>query len=185
MASIGSIFREAREAKKVTASQAASATRMKIQTIEALERDDFSRMAAPMYAKGFIKLYSEYLDVDPAPLIQEYMDRYAPRERPKLMTPDEAKEAAGIPVPKKPLIVIPWEKIRAWILRIWKPVAGAVAVIVGILLALAALGRCSKVETKPEESTPAPKTEKRLILPVVREPSEPYLEGTTPSTPKP
>ena len=72
MATLGQILKEAREKKNVTASQAAAATRMKIQTVEALERDDFSRMAAPMYAKGFIKLYAEYLGLDAAPLIREY-----------------------------------------------------------------------------------------------------------------
>ena len=30
-----------------------------------MERDDFSRMAAPIYAKGFIRLYAEYLGLDP------------------------------------------------------------------------------------------------------------------------
>ena len=50
MATLGQILKEAREKKGVTASQAAAATRMKIQTVEALERDDFSRIAAPTYA---------------------------------------------------------------------------------------------------------------------------------------
>ena len=94
MATLGQILKEAREKKGVTASQAAAATRMKIQTIEALERDDFSRIAAPMYAKGFIKLYAEYLGLDATPLIREYMDLHAPKVRPPL-TPENGRAGRG------------------------------------------------------------------------------------------
>ncbi len=82
METIGQIFRAAREKKQVTPSQAAAATRMKVQHVEALERNDFSKMAAPTYARGFIKLYAEYLGLDPAPLLQQYADYYAPGKRP-------------------------------------------------------------------------------------------------------
>ncbi len=71
MPNLGQTLQEARQRKKVTASQAAAATRMKVQCIEALEHGDFSRMAAPMYARGFIRMYAEYLGLEPAPLIQE------------------------------------------------------------------------------------------------------------------
>ena len=52
--------------------QAAAATRMKVDHIQALESDDFSRFAAPVYAQGFIKLYANFLGLDPAPLLKEY-----------------------------------------------------------------------------------------------------------------
>ena len=63
----GAIFREAREQKGVNESQAALATRIKVQHIEAMENDDFDKIAAPAYAKGFIKLYAEYLEAGSGP----------------------------------------------------------------------------------------------------------------------
>ncbi|MBU1909567.1 MAG: helix-turn-helix domain-containing protein, partial [Verrucomicrobia bacterium] len=90
MADIGQTFREAREKKKVSCSQAAAATRMKMQHIEALERSDFSYMAAPTYAKGFIRLYADYLGLDPEPLIREYLAQHAPPERPSLLTEEKS-----------------------------------------------------------------------------------------------
>ena len=72
MDSIGQQLKAARERKGVTASQAAVATRMKVQQVEALERDDYSRLTVPTYAKGFLRLYAEYLGIDAAPLVSEY-----------------------------------------------------------------------------------------------------------------
>jgi len=84
MGVIGTTLREARERKGLTATEAAAGTRMKTVQVEALERDDFSVMASPVYAKGFIRLYAEFLGVDPAPLVREFQSQQAPRERPQL-----------------------------------------------------------------------------------------------------
>lgn len=69
---LGNILREARKKQEMTLSQAAAGTRIKVQVIEALENEDYSRIPAPIYAKGFMKIYAEYLGLDPAPLINEY-----------------------------------------------------------------------------------------------------------------
>jgi transcriptional regulator with XRE-family HTH domain len=69
MKTIGQIFREAREARGITLSQAAEGIRVKPSVIEDLEADHFSRFPAPIYARGFIKLYAEYLRLDAAPLL--------------------------------------------------------------------------------------------------------------------
>lgn len=78
MASIGDIFRAARERKGVTPSQAALATRMKIQHIEALEQNRFDRIPAPAYVRGFIRMYADYLGLEPGGLIARYNDEYGP-----------------------------------------------------------------------------------------------------------
>jgi len=73
---LGDELRRARLARKLTTSQIAAATRMKIQVVEALEREDFSSIAAPIYSKGFIKLYAEYVGLDPKPLIDDFVNRF-------------------------------------------------------------------------------------------------------------
>ena len=78
MATIGQQFKTAREAKGVDEATAGSATNIMTKTIEALEADDFSIMAAPTYAKGFIRLYAGYLGIDPEPLVLEYIENHAP-----------------------------------------------------------------------------------------------------------
>ncbi len=70
---LGNILQEARMRKKLTASEVAAATRMKIQLVQAIEQEDFSAFPATIYGKGFIKLFAEYVDIDPTPLIEEYV----------------------------------------------------------------------------------------------------------------
>lgn len=76
--SIGRQLREARERKGVSLSEAAAATRIKPTQLEAMERGDFSSMAAPLYLKGFIKIYSKYLHLDTESLIQETFASQSP-----------------------------------------------------------------------------------------------------------
>ena len=92
METLGQKLKAARLARKMTASEAAKGTRIKVQHIEAMEGDDFSAIPAPAYAKGFIKLYAELLGLDPAPLIAEYIDRHAPTGRASLMSDPAAQE---------------------------------------------------------------------------------------------
>lgn len=72
MTSLGAKLQQARERKGVTASEAAAATRIKIQIIEALEQDRFDRAYAPVYVRGFLKIYGEYLEVDTVDLLSAY-----------------------------------------------------------------------------------------------------------------
>jgi hypothetical protein len=78
MATLGQQLKAAREAKGVSAHDAGAATNILTKMIVALETDDFSGMAAPTYAKGFIRLYAGYLGLDPVPLVEEYTMRHAP-----------------------------------------------------------------------------------------------------------
>jgi cytoskeletal protein RodZ len=77
---LGETFRHAREAKGITASEAAAETHMMKQHVEALEEENFSSIAAPAYAKGFIRLYADYLELDSEPLIQEYTEQFMPQD---------------------------------------------------------------------------------------------------------
>lgn len=78
MATLGQQLKAAREAKGVDEQEAGVATRILTKTIVAMEADDFSGMAAPTYAKGFIRLYAGYLGLDPEPLVEEYIQCHAP-----------------------------------------------------------------------------------------------------------
>lgn len=102
--SLGEILRTAREQRALSASTAAEATHMKVQIIEDLENEDFRRIAAPIYGRGFVKLYAEFLELDPAPLIREFMDLYSGKRapavgrRPVEATPPAAPEQEPTPI---------------------------------------------------------------------------------------
>ncbi|HBA83129.1 MAG TPA: hypothetical protein DCZ95_03450 [Verrucomicrobia bacterium] len=182
MPTIGQIFKEARLKKNVTPSQAAGATRMKVQHIEALERDDFKSMAAPTYAKGFIRLYAEYLALDPVPLLKQYADQVnaaPPSRKPAVMAPPPAPSKEGEPSKSGvslPSFRIPWSQLSAFYAR-WKKafwVAGA-AVLVLLLLSLSL---CGRAKTPSEEPAVAGKLAplKSHEPSIVEEPPEPYIE---------
>lgn len=85
MATLGQQLKAARETKGVSESEAGQATKTLTKLIVDMEADDFSEMAAPMYAKGFIRIYASYLGLDPQPLVDEYLQKHAPGARTPLI----------------------------------------------------------------------------------------------------
>ena len=73
MIEFGKTLRAAREAKGLTVRQIADATHMMIQVVEGLENENFSKIAAPIYGRGFVRLYCEAVGLDPKPMIEEFM----------------------------------------------------------------------------------------------------------------
>jgi len=69
---IGQQFKAAREARGLDLRTAAERTKIMARMLAELEEDDFRRMPAPVYAKGFIRIYAEFLGLAPAPLVEEY-----------------------------------------------------------------------------------------------------------------
>lgn len=100
MISIGQSLKQERESRGVTTSEAAKATRMKVQTIEALEADEFDHIAAPIYVKGFLKLYGDYLDLDTDALVEAYQEYYAPRKRQPLIVDESSGSRFPFPCTK-------------------------------------------------------------------------------------
>lgn len=96
MIEFGETLRKAREAKGLSAGDIAKTTHIMVQMVEALEREDFSRIVAPIYGRGFVKLYCEAVGLDPKPLVAEFMEIYN-GNRPaviRMAEPEPRKEAA-------------------------------------------------------------------------------------------
>jgi len=73
MESIGETLREARHQRHASLEDASRATRIKMDILEQLEADEFDRLAAPTYTKGFLRLYAEYLGLDSQSLVDAYL----------------------------------------------------------------------------------------------------------------
>lgn len=182
MDSIGTQLKQAREARGVTLSEAASATRVKLQHLESMEADDFSNMAAAAYARGFIKIYAEYLDVPVEPLIRAYSEIHAPAPRRQGLSSDD--------LPAKPLPAeaeadsvrektgASWSELIAdvgLVKRIMIPVAGIVIIVlVGTGL--------FKIFTRggADDQPPPVVTETGLPPLLVADPPDPYPDAPTP-----
>ena len=76
MIEFGKSLRLAREAKGYTVAQLADITRMAPKTVQELESENFSHIAAPIYGRGFVKLYCEAVGLEAKPFVNEFMDIY-------------------------------------------------------------------------------------------------------------
>ncbi len=84
--SIGRQLQTARENRQMTVFDVAAATLIPVWIVSAIEKDDFEAMPAPLYARGFIKLYARCVGLDPAPLVKAYDSpgaRKSPAEKPR------------------------------------------------------------------------------------------------------
>ena len=66
MSTTGVEFRAIRESRGLTVDRIASATRIPVHYIEALERDDVRALPARPYLRGFVAAYGRELGLDPA-----------------------------------------------------------------------------------------------------------------------
>lgn len=95
MSSFGETLKAAREAKGLTCSQVAAQTHMLVQIVEEMEREDFHRIPAPIYGRGFVRLFADCVGLDPIPLVREFMDIYEGRRAPAV----SIREVPTAPVP--------------------------------------------------------------------------------------
>lgn len=68
---IGSTLRDARIQRGLTIDQVAQDTRISARFLEALEAEMFDQLPAPVYVRGFLRSYANYLRVDAQPLLEE------------------------------------------------------------------------------------------------------------------
>jgi len=69
----GGKLREARERKGVTLRQIAGATKISIGVLEALERNDISRLPGGIFSRAFVRSYAIEVGLDPETTIQDFI----------------------------------------------------------------------------------------------------------------
>ena len=70
-ANIGQQLRQKREQRSLTIDQAASATRIRSRYLKAMETGEFGVLPSPVHARGFLRAYAEFLELDAEPLLTE------------------------------------------------------------------------------------------------------------------
>ena len=74
MNSLGIRLRELREAKGVSLDDIARSTRVGRRHLEALESDSWGELPAPVFVKGFIRAYCDFLDASPDEALGVYRE---------------------------------------------------------------------------------------------------------------
>src|ERR1700674_1723406 len=72
----GRKLRDARERRGVTLRQIANATKISVSVLEALERNDISRLPGGIFGRAFVRSYAIEVGIDPDDIIQEFIAQF-------------------------------------------------------------------------------------------------------------
>ena len=149
---IGSILEKKRLEKGLSLKEVEQATKIRTRYLEGLEREDPTVLPDPVYARGFLKTYANFLGLDGERLSRELRDRRSPRRERQLN-----HEAPGTSDFEQPLItpggVGEAERRRvsgATILTVALAVL-LLAAVIGVLYYVGSQSAGSGAEDAPEE----------------------------------
>src|SRR5713226_10104765 len=72
----GATLREARERRGVSLRQIANATKISVAALEALERNDISRLPGGIFSRAFVRSYAIEVGLDAEATIQEFITQF-------------------------------------------------------------------------------------------------------------
>jgi cytoskeletal protein RodZ len=90
---IGKALRNTRLSRKISIEKASKETKISQTYLRAIEEQDFDKIPGDVVLKGFIRVYSDFLGLDPAPLIAELSAKKKKEStRPEPAAPVKKKE---------------------------------------------------------------------------------------------
>jgi len=69
--SIGARLRQARELRKLTIPQVSETTKLRTHYLQALENDDYTAIPSAAQARGFLRIYAQFLELELADLLPQ------------------------------------------------------------------------------------------------------------------
>lgn len=82
MSDFGRRLREARERRGLTVRQIAETTKISAVAIEALERNDLSRLPGGIFSRGFVRSYAIEVGLDADATVRDFLDSFDAAEPP-------------------------------------------------------------------------------------------------------
>ena len=75
-ADFGARMKRLREERGIALRDIADTTKISVSALEALERNDISRLPGGIFSRGFIRAYAEQIGVDPEVTVREFIARF-------------------------------------------------------------------------------------------------------------
>src|SRR5437868_8894136 len=92
----GRSLREARERSGVSLRQIANATKIGMSALEALERNDVSKLPGGIFSRAFVRSYAVEVGLDPDETVREFLERFhaepAPAQAPAQHVPEQESQ---------------------------------------------------------------------------------------------
>jgi cytoskeleton protein RodZ len=76
MSDFGGKLRLARERRGISLRQIAAATKISVAALEALERNDISKLPGGIFSRAFVRSYAVEVGLDPDATVHEFLDRF-------------------------------------------------------------------------------------------------------------
>lgn len=165
----GAYLREAREARGISLRQIAASTKISVHALEALERNDVSRLPGGIFTRAFVRAYAREVGLDQEQTIRLFMSRFHGQADVDIgVEPVEGPEAPGPPAARNPAAL-----------------AGVAVLILAVILYFF-LGRSGSTDTPETLDTPSTDTQASPLAtggtagdePAVPPPPEPPATST-------
>src|SRR6187431_1545982 len=142
----GGKLRDARERRGISLRQIANATKISVGALEALERNDISKLPGGIFSRAFVRSYAVEVGLDPDKTVEEFLARFN-QEVPR------TAESVAANVPEAEIEFESRQRAAARVVKI-----ALVAIPVALLLAYFAWkGRVAARQAQQETvNTPAP-----------------------------
>lgn len=96
MSDFGGKLRLARERRGISLRQVAASTKISVATLEALERNDISKLPGGIFSRGFVRSYAIEVGLEPEETVREFLDRFqgqpAPASHAPVAIPEEESQ---------------------------------------------------------------------------------------------
>lgn len=76
MTDFGGKLRQAREGRGISLRQIAATTKISVAALEALERNDVSKLPGGIFSRSFVRSYAVEVGLDPEATVREFIDRF-------------------------------------------------------------------------------------------------------------
>ena len=93
MNDFGGMLRQARERRGISLRQIAASTKISAAALEALERNDISKLPGGIFSRAFVRSYAIEVGLDPAQTVREFLERFDGEPPPT--------SAVHVPVPEE------------------------------------------------------------------------------------
>lgn len=147
MTDFGGTLRRAREARGLSLQEIAATTKISASVLEALERNDVSKLPGGIFSRSFVRSYASEIGLDPDTTINDFLERFK----------DEPE------APRTPVVRIPDEEIAFE--RNKRRMAIAFLVAVVVMLIIGAVVVYVVLRNRPQTATPAEAAGARMVTP--------------------
>lgn len=114
----GASLREERERRGVSLRQIAASTKISVSLLEALERNQVSRLPGGVFTRAFVRSYAAQVGLDPDRTVQDFLESFPDVQRPETTSSIDGEAVAPV---------------RGW--TGWRMILGAV-ILLGLIAVL-------------------------------------------------